>query len=858
VSKKHKGILIFVFFLFSSILYSQIDQEKKPLSEVLTLLEEKYKYQFTYADDLIKDIYIEPLSPGLAFEEVINYLRKRTGLVFLFLENNFVAINAKDSSFVICGYVIDKEMGEPIAGAIIIGKNSHATTDTFGYFKLKINQDNESIVIRHLSFQAISKSGNSFEKDFCSNIFLTPKIETLPEVVLTNFITKGINKAADGSYTMNFSNFGILPGLIETDVLQTVQALPGVQSINETVSNINIRGGTHDQNLILWDGIKMYQSGHFFGLISIFNPLITTDVSLIKNGTSVDLSDGVSGTIAMKTDTNINNSFTGSIGANFINVDAFVDAPIGKKSSLQLSARKAISDLVERNPTYDNYFDRILQDTEVLDNEPIVKNLNKKFDFYDTSLRWLYDITEKDQLRINFLFVNNEFVFNESATISQIDESKESSLLQQTYVEGLFYKRNWNDAFTTTLQVYETDYTLEAKNVDLLQQQRLEQENNVSETSIKLNTWYKYNNELSFLNGYQYTDTGVTNRTEIDDPVIVDTTRDVIREHGLYSQVNYTSNSKRTNIRAGIRYNLITIFEPNKKDIIEHLFEPRLSLSQKISDHFSIEVLGEFKHQNSSQIVNIQRNIEDEFLGIEKRRWILSNNSDSPVIIPVIQSKQASVGFNYSNKGWLISAEGYYKQVEGITSQGQGFLNQHIFERTNGSYRVYGIDFLTNKKFRQLSTWLSYSYGNNEYTFNDFEEINFPNNLDITHSVAFGVAFSTNNLKISAGINYHTGQPTTRPVTGNEIIDVEGELIINYEAANADRIEDYLRVDASATYTFNITDKIKAHTGISVWNAFNHANIINNYFTIDDNFQTKEINNKALRFTPNATFRVQF
>lgn len=64
---------------------------------------------------------------------------------------------------------------------------------------------------------------------------------------------------------MNTAEFGILPGLIEPDILQTVQALPGIKSIDETVSDINVRGGTNDQNLILWNGIKMYQSGHFLG-----------------------------------------------------------------------------------------------------------------------------------------------------------------------------------------------------------------------------------------------------------------------------------------------------------------------------------------------------------------------------------------------------------------------------------------------------------------------------------------------------------------------------------------------------------------------------------------------------------------
>ena len=804
-------------------------------------MKEKYNYDFTYAHDVIKDILIKAPPTDFTFKEAINYLQKETNLIFQLLENNIVTINARDASFFICGYIIDNETKIPIEAVTIIGKNSHTTTDNFGYFKLKLNGPYESIAIRHLGYRPISKPSNFFEKDDCQNIYLVPQLETLSEIVITNYITKGIDKLTGGTFTINFSDFGILPGLIETDVLHTVQALPGILSINETVSDINIRGGTNDQNLLLWDGIKMYQSGHFFGLISIFNPLITTDVSVVKNGANVDFTDGVSGTIAMKTDLAVNTKFNGSIGSNFINVDGFVDVPISKKSSLQLAARKAISDLFD-TPTYTKFFNRIKQDTEIENNLSEIRDKDIKFDFYDASLRWLYTISKKDLLRLNFLAVNNELVFNENATIDQIKESKESRLIQNSIAGGVFYRRNWNGQFTTTLNMYETYYDLEAVNADILRQRRLLQENKVSETSIKLNTRYKYNDQLSFLNGYQFTETIVTNLTDVDNPIFLEKVKEVIREHSAFSQIEYLSNSKRTNLKAGVRYNYIEKFR-------KHIFEPRVSFNQKLFDRFNFEILGELKHQNTSQIINFQ----NDFLGVEKRRWLLSNNKD----IPVIMSKQASVGLNYSNKGWLISAEGYYKEVKGITSQSQGFLNQYILERTSGNYKVKGVDFLVNKRIHKFSNWLSYSYADNEYTFTNFSPVNFPNNLDITHSVTFGSSFTTNDFKISAGLNWHSGKPTTRPVTGNEIID-DGGLIINYEAANASRIKNYLRVDASATYKFNLTNKIKAQAGISLWNGLNRKNVINDYYTIDNTNSTKENSNKALLFTPNVSFRVLF
>ena len=833
MNSKYKHLLFLIFFIFSSSLFSQVDQKKRPLSEILSFLQEKYDYQFTYADDVIKDITIKPPPANFLINEVVNYLRKETNLIFQFLDNKFISISARDKVFYICGYILDKETAQPLEAVAILGRTEQVITDSFGYFRLRVKRANETIAIRHLGFQSIAEIAIDFEENSCLNIYLNPQIEVLSEITLSNFIAKGIDKVVDGTFNINFSNFGILPGLIETDVLQTIQALPGIQSVSETVSDINIRGGTHDQNLILWDDIKMYQSGHFFGLISIFNPQMTKNATVIKNGTSVDFTDGTSGTISMKTADKINNTLSGSIGANFINIDGFIDVPLSSRSSFQLSTRKAINNLVA-TPTYDSYFERIAQDTEA---EGLLDS-DRQFDFYDSSFRWLYEISHKDFVRISGLYVNNELLINETGMVNLVEESRESSLDQRTFAGGILYRRDWSDNFVTILNIYETDYTLGAENVDIAEQQRLKQENIVSETSIKLNTWYKYNEQLSFLNGYQYTETGITNSTKINEIGLEFLVTDVLREHGLYSEVNYTSQSNETFVKTGVRYNYI-------EDFNEHILEPRLNVNHKFFDYFNVEISGEFKHQNTSQVINFQ----NDFLGIEKRRWQLSDNDERPVII----SKQASLGISYANKGWLISTEGYYKDIQGISSQSQGFLNQYQTEITTGSYSVKGLDLLINKKFDKISTWLSYTYADNEYTFETLDEVNFPNNIDITHSLGFGTSFTSNDFKVSAGINWHTGRPTTLPEINNEVND----NTINYNTANSSRISEYLRVDFSTTYKFNLTDIIKAQAGISTLNAINQENIISNYFRIDNN-TAQEKSNKALLFTPNVSFRVLF
>ncbi|MFD2564314.1 TonB-dependent receptor [Aquimarina rubra] len=830
--------LVFVAIFFCTNIQGQDADKKQSLTDILITIQNQYNYQFNYEEETVKNIEIVPPVLDFPFQSVIDYLRKQTNLVFTVIDDNFVLIKKRKTTILVCGYLKDKDSQKPIVNASIQGKRTSTTSNTDGYFELNIDAENELLKIRHLGYKTRTVSYSGFNTDDCLSIALVRQEETLSEIILSTYLIKGIDKLKDGSFQIDFSKFSMLPGLIESDVLQSVQAFPGIQSSNETVSNINVRGGTHDQNLLLWDDIKMYQSGHFFGLISVFNPNITKKVSLQKNATDASYTDGVSSTISMKTDTKLNDNFNGNISLSFIDFNGFMDIPLSKKSSIQIAGRKSLSDLV-KTPTYDTYFERISQDTEVETNLADVRNSNEEFNFYDFSFRWLYKISDSDEIRLNFINIDNELVFNESATINGTERSIESSLSQNSIAGGLNYKRTWNNKFKTDFQIYETDYKLKAFNTNLIRSQRSLQENIVSETGIKLHTMYNLSDRIRWDNGYQFIETKVTNLDDVDDPLFRLLISEVLRTHSLFSQAYYTSENKLTNLTLGIRYNYLDKFK-------KHLWEPRISFNQKFLNDFTFEIQGELKNQNTSQVINFQ----NDFLGIEKRRWQLSNNDS----IPVITSKQLSAGVSFNKKNWLITMEGYYKDVDGITTQSQGFQNDYEFVKTDGSYEAIGVDFLIRKRFNNINFWCSYSYLNSDYTFDSLPEINFPSNFDITHSVGLGATYSTKNLKVSAGFNWHSGNPTTRPELNNEVTDDT----INYDPTNSDRLNEYFRVDLSAMYQLHLGKKHQLSIGASVWNLLDQQNIINNYYRINTAGEVEEVTQNSLSIVPNVLLRMNF
>ena len=684
--------------------------------------------------------------------------------------------------------------------------------------------DNRFVVIR----KVVERQTSSF----------TP--QRLEEVIISNYLTTGIMKFNDGSITIKPESFGILPGLIEPDVLQTIQALPGVLSTDETVSNINIRGGTHDQNLLLWDGIKMYQSGHFFGLISAFNPYTTKRINVYKNGTSAKYGDGISSVIDMQLPNEIDNEFKAGLGFNLINVDGFAKIPLSNKTELQISSRRSVTDLI-LTPTYDQYFKRIFQDSDLTNENRNSISQNEQFYFYDINVKFLYDITANDRIRIHFLNVNNKLNYDERSTINDRNEAFNSKLSQQNLATGITYTKDWNKTLSTSSQIYVSNYDLDATNYDITNNQRLRQENEVYDGAAKMDINYAPNHRLKINGGYQFTEVGISNLEDVNNPAFRSYIKEVIRSHAIYAETGLLSNNAKTNLKIGGRLNYLPKF-----DML--IAEPRLSFSQRFLNDFRIEILGEFKSQTTTQIIDLQ----NDFLGIEKRRWILSNNKD----IPVLKSKQVSAGIHYNKNKLLISAETYIKKVEGITTRSQGFQNQYQFINKIGSYEIKGIDLLLNKQFNDIvSAWVSYSFSTNNYTFDDLNNgKKFPNNADIRHAIDFAGTFTHNNFKFAMGLNWHSGKPTTLTDASDDPNDNE----ITYSNPNSSNLKDYLRADCSATYSFNISDGSNAVIGASIWNFFNKKNIINAYYSLNDENEVVKIENQSLGITPNVSLRINF
>ncbi|MEZ4875482.1 MAG: TonB-dependent receptor plug domain-containing protein [Flavobacteriaceae bacterium] len=838
-----KRIAIFLFFLcFTAVMAAQ---ERISLLQVVQNLEQKHNIRFSYVEEEIAGFQLEAPNEALDLSQSIDYLNNNSPFQFSKINDRYYSISRKEtSSNFYCGTLIDSSTGLPLEEAsVVLGSGLYATvSNKDGVFYLPRNLPSEGVTISYLGFETMTLNTSELNTN-CTELFLFPSISRLNEVLISNVLVKGINRNVNGSTSINTQNFGLLPGQTENDVLQMVQALPGIESANETISTINIRGGANDENLILWEGIHMFQTGHFFGLISAFNPNLTQNVSIYKNGTPSQFGENVSGVIEMASSDAIARKFKGGLGSNLINANAFVEMPLSDKLGIQLSGRSSINTFVE-TPAYTSFSDKVFQETKITNfgNPNPVSNVitNQEFYFYDYGGKILWDASAQDKFRVNFLAMENHFDLTQR--LFSVEET--STLKQKSEAAGASWQRTWNEDFETSLSGSASHYLLDASNEDILTNQTLLQESEVLELTAKLDTRYKISATIQLQSGYHFSEIGIANTQDVNVPRFRNYKKNVLRSQILYSDILYTSPNKGTKINVGARGNYFEKFST-------FLIEPRVHLYQELVDGLALELAGEMKSQTTTQTIDLQ----SDFLGVEKRRWVLANDST----IPIKKSKQASLGILYSKKDWFINLEGFYKLVEGVTSKSQGFQNQYQFVTETGNYTVKGLEVIVNKKLGDFSGWISYSYTLNEYDFENFTPSVFPNNVDITHIATLAGSYRFKNLKFALGLNWRTGKPYTLPL--EDPLFLQNSIVtIPYDTPNAERLPDYVRLDFSAEYLWEISKKAELQFNLSLLNVTNADNILNRRFTLEDetsiSSKINQIEELSLGFTPN--FSVQF
>lgn len=838
---KNKTVFLLLFLLFSSLTIAQEVKKEVPLKNILNIISKQHNVRFSYIEDEIVIYAIVPPEKKWTLEQKIAYLKQATQLGFKANSEKYYTIfNNQDLDKPLCGFLIDTTTGKGIENAIVtIDKTAVSVfSNAEGRFELPKISSN-TIVVKHQSYEGISINPQKIYVADCPKFNMIPITQTLEEVVTQRYLTTGISKKNDGSIVVKPRKFGILPGLIEPDVLQTMQQVPGIISVDETISNINVRGGTHDQNLFLWNGIRMFQTGHFFGLISAFNPSLAQTISITKNGSSAFFGESVSSLVDISSQTNAIENTNSSVSTNLISAEFYTKLKISNTANLTLSGRRSMTDFFN-SPTYKNYSNRIFQNTVITDLETsqiLDYDSEVDFYFYDLTAQYQQKMGNKHQLNIDIIAIQNDLKFAQLFT----DFNRNSNLQQSNLGATVQWKTDWSEKSYTKFEGYVSSYSLNSSNKTLESNQVLDQKNEVLDMGFHLKHSNKFSEAFTLNTGYQFNETGVTNFDEVNLPLFSRTITNVLLTHVAIAEGVFETENKNTFLQFGVRANYFDKFS-------KLLFEPRIQFNQALNSNFRIEILGEQKSQTLSQIIDLQQ----DFLGIEKRRWTLANDTT----IPIQKSNQVSLGFSFKKNNWLVTLDNFYKKITGITSSGQGFQNQFELQKTVGDYQILGSEFLIQKSFNHFYTWLSYSFNDNNYDFDEFMPPSFPNNFEVTHAISWAGIYEWRKLKLALGTKWHTGRPITTPAVFT-VSDANPNIV--YNSPNNTELNDYFQVNFSASKEWKLKEKMILQTSLSILNLLNTQNSLNRFYIVDQsNNAVKSVDTYSLELTPNFNVKLSF
>ncbi len=719
---------------------------------------------------------------------------------------------------------------------------------------------NESITLDELLLRLEDQTNLTFDKVSDSQIVISEKEsyfnnQILDKVIVSGYVTTGIDRNKDGSIDVTGSSLGILPGLVAPDILQSIQLVPGIRTLDESASGIQIRGGSPDQNLILFDDIKMFNSGYLYGMISAFNPYATKKAKLFKSGASAAYGDRISGIIDISTGDSIPVRTAGGFGMDGLSIDAFVKTPLSKRLAVYIFTRRSYTDIL-KSPTYDGYAEKIFRNGGVVrdingaditvenDDEYDVDSSTNTFSFYDVNAKVIFSPNEKDKIILSSLFTRNNLDFSFTGD----GETKNDSLVTKNNGISLKWIHKNAERQREEISTYFSKYNSFYLNDEI-------ENNTLEETSIRTNlirdfglnikSSRTFNNNHALNFGYQLSSTKVsvdiikTKPLEPEDnESIIES--DVNLKNALFGEYTYRLGNSGI-LSSGLRI-------VHYGSVGKLYLEPRFNFEYPLTEKLRIKSSIERRNQPISQLVEFNQTE----LRLENNLWRLSDDRT----YPLLQSNQISGGLLFYSKGWTIDIDGYYKRIKGLTTFTSGFSTPQL-TLSNGKSDITGLDFLVKKRIQNYRIWVGYTYNTINFSFPSIQSKGFSGNNDITHSFRISNTVELKNFQLSAGWQYRTGEPYTPILSFNST-----NSVVEFGSINSRRLADYHRLDISAIYNFKLGNRNKStgQLGLSFLNIYNRRKPLSILYRTEEEsvgLELKQvIQRHSLGFTPNLSFRV--
>lgn len=703
---------------------------------------------------------------------------------------------------VVTGLVTDATTGAAINGAriAVAALKTGAITNEAGEYTLTLPTGNHTITYDFIGLQTETRevalySGGTLDVELYKDLYELATVEINAVAADQNLET-----VETGLSKLDLNTLQKLPTFLgEVDVVKGLMLLPGVSTVGEGATGINVRGGSVDQNLILMDDAPLFNSSHLFGFFSLFNPDMVQSVELYKGGVPAQYGGRVASVMSVSQREGDMGKWKGQGGLGVVSSRLALEGPLVKdKLSLVIGGRAA-------------YTDWVMQLAEDL------RIKRSGANFYDLSAKLTQRMDNGDKLTLNAYHSGDRFHFGSDTTYGW-----------NNTLGSLKFQHFFGNKVLGKFSAIYSKYQYQVENQEELRAFELNYGLSHSEVKADFTAETSDVNKVLFgVNGIRYSFAPgalkpLSERSNINELILPE---EQAMEASAYLQDEWKLSSRVT-LQMGLRYSYF-----KAGDQIYHGAEPRLAMRWRTSENGALK-LG---YNRMRQYIHL---ISNTAAVTPVDVWKNSNASLPPQL-----SDQLSFGYfhNFLNNTIESSVELYYKDISQLIDYKDGaelLLNPQLeSELLVGEGKAYGLEILVNKKQGKVTGWASYSYARTlrkvdgpteEETINEGKH--FPANYDKPHEIKLVFNYQyTRRYGISANFTYATGRPFTGPAAKFVLND---RVYAHYAGRNQYRMPDYHRLDLSFTFDQSLK-KDKKWSGswaITLYNVYARRNAYSVFF----------------------------
>jgi hypothetical protein len=748
-------------------------------------------------------------------------------VLFLWMLSLFLPIGPAmaqniSQSHTISGYVTDGKSQETLLGASVYEASTMkgSVTNNFGYYTLKLPEGQVDFRASFVGYEP-HEAHFYLKNDTVINIALAQSNQLNEVTVTARAMESNVKGTQMSTIELPMMQMKKIPALFgETDVIKALQLLPGVQSGTEGSAGMYVRGGGPDENLILLDGVPLYNVNHAAGFFSAFNADAIKNVTLYKGNFPARFGGRLSSVVDVRMKDGDMYEYHGNVSIGLIASKVNVEGPIIKgKTSFNLSFRRTYYDFI--TAPLANYM--IKHENEY----PNRKNSAwAGYYFYDLNLKVNHKFSDKDRLFFS-LYSGDDKVYANMKYKEDLDDHVYGigTELEKLNIDWKWGNRiaalRWNHVIQPNLFMNvtgsytqyrhymgagfssETTYPAQTYNESM----DLGIHSGIYDYSAKADFDYKpfENHDIKFgaaltHHTYKPSTTAIHMKEAENNQAgfVFDSTSNDTRikalETDLYIEDNWDVNGF-LKVNAGLHYSTFTVEHKTYQSL-----QPRLSARALLTENFSLKAgyayMSQYIHLLSSNAISLPTDL-----------WVPVTGS----VVPM-NAHQVALGAFYDWNGFEFSLEGYYKKMHNVMEykEGASFFSLDQSDWQNkvvmGDGWSYGIELFAQKQVGKFTGWIGYTWAHADRLFNrEGQELNFgevfPAKYDRRHDLNIVAMYEFNDrIDVGATWIYSSGNCATLPLQGYHGLGVYYNVVDHIESRNNYRFNSYQRLDLVANF----------------------------------------------------------